>query len=396
MEKHRHFVVAPLFVLILSLSVMPSVWSARDSVSVASVQEEAGDPDLYGAGGMSEVQIGSYVLKGFSGYFYAMQNGDVLSVAALTTPVLIRSESEIVLVPARNQWRSDTGFSEIPFQFLREKLAVIQDKSDVMESNALNADPVNLLADFVRDTDQWLIASVHPELRSRVWALQEPSNVSFEEEKVRLLTLPASDILADQIPAFTVSLWEGDFAEYLEEQESPDDFLEKYIPHIHSLIVWQSQSKYPERALRYRDAIISVSDAYRYLLSNETESILDALHLFDPMRDMDEDIEADDQEEALYEIERQLEEFQEDFDPKHVEDQAYAVVRDLGGLFTIETQITALSSVRADVFKVLFNDAEYSFTVDLHLQEIQNIVKDEGAFPLPLSLEQFSQWVHGH
>lgn len=61
--------------------------------------------------GMIEVGAGPFRLLGWRGSFAASVDGDLLSIASLTTPVIVRSSSGRTVVPLRSQWKGVPGLA---------------------------------------------------------------------------------------------------------------------------------------------------------------------------------------------------------------------------------------------------------------------------------------------
>lgn len=107
LRRHRLFVVFPVFLLLLTLSVQGE--RMRASVSRAgNVQETLTQGSLLAASeGIVEVHAGDFSLLGWAGGFSVTVEKGTVSVAALTTPVLIRGPTGRMLVPVRAQWKGE-------------------------------------------------------------------------------------------------------------------------------------------------------------------------------------------------------------------------------------------------------------------------------------------------
>lgn len=138
--KHRHFVAGPMLALMIGVSILSggfetSAQSPELSASVMRLSEgevlslgggmqaisysgegfdlSADTPVFHGGSaliagnGFVRLQIREWEVSGFHGAFHLSSNGDSFTVAALTTPALIRKGSHIMIVPSGMQWRSD-------------------------------------------------------------------------------------------------------------------------------------------------------------------------------------------------------------------------------------------------------------------------------------------------
>jgi len=170
-RAHRHIFAAPFLLLLVALSLSGSLSGSAqetDSDSVlfpfagmmgeaeeGSLIQKAGDALvleegsvlLFGKGqvALSFGEIGT--LLGITGGFHATKHGDSVTVAAITTPVLLTAPNGQVLVPTGMQWRGtradlaplSEGFSsrsaarsltEIPSNFFAEQLKKLREPED--------------------------------------------------------------------------------------------------------------------------------------------------------------------------------------------------------------------------------------------------------------------------
>jgi len=140
LHRHRHFVALPLamlaalFVLLsggvagrtitASVTGDPSsdsgVLSLPDGTQILTGERSAVDtmgavPELTKGSmlvahpGIVQVQVNGLSLSGLSGAFHVVKNGDVITVSALTSPVLITDGAQHAIVPAGYQWRGERG-----------------------------------------------------------------------------------------------------------------------------------------------------------------------------------------------------------------------------------------------------------------------------------------------
>ncbi|MBI2523854.1 hypothetical protein HYW11_01385, partial [Candidatus Peregrinibacteria bacterium] len=122
---HRHWVLGPLF---LSAVVFSSFLSLSVSVppQVASKKEEE---VLVQDAGMITVHRHDLSLYGMHGAFTVSEKAGRVSVAALTTPVLVRGADVLSIVPIGFQWRSDDRNVILPLP-LAFQYAKLQELSD--------------------------------------------------------------------------------------------------------------------------------------------------------------------------------------------------------------------------------------------------------------------------
>ncbi len=137
-KSHRHFVAAPLAALVLSISLFSGAGSAttQSTALAASVMQFsegevlsfpggvqailysgegftvsegsivfAGGSALVASDGIAELKVAGRSLSAVSGAFHLSYHGDDLTIAALTSPVVMRKGSRLMVVPAGMQWR---------------------------------------------------------------------------------------------------------------------------------------------------------------------------------------------------------------------------------------------------------------------------------------------------
>lgn len=120
-RSHRHLVAAPL----LAVALLVLVAQAPSDVSSKGYEEallEEGSA-LLSDKGLIKLTSGEYDFLGMNGAFFVSLQNEDLSVAALSSPVLVRKNSKVVLLPVGHQWRSSDGsMQNVPEHFLKEKL----------------------------------------------------------------------------------------------------------------------------------------------------------------------------------------------------------------------------------------------------------------------------------
>ena len=130
--RHRFLVAAPLFALILFTSTFAGLATVSDTqlhstasnmltfadgsqgilaengrIDISSSFPRLEEGDLIVATkGLTTVLAGPWIVKAWDGAFSVVLHGGQLSVAALTTPVLLSRDGKQLLVPAGMQWRS--------------------------------------------------------------------------------------------------------------------------------------------------------------------------------------------------------------------------------------------------------------------------------------------------
>ncbi len=165
--KHRHFLVAPLIAAALVVSMLPAAYRASlldGGSEISSTAYEDGtyvhafDKSQFEAGtrtlregtalimseGIGEVRAGGFTFVNYAGAYHLTRYGDEVTVAALTSPVMLEQKGTKLLLPIGKQWRSggkelvntDAGFGEwlksrattdVPRDFQRDQLKLISE-----------------------------------------------------------------------------------------------------------------------------------------------------------------------------------------------------------------------------------------------------------------------------
>lgn len=162
-HRHRMFVGLPLFLIAVAVTVGASQSTARVvslpqgavhtagkimlSAEVQGVLSEGASVTrtedvprltqgslLLTGPGMVELDAGAVRLHGWSGGYSASVQGQTVTVAAITTPVLVSGVSGFVLVPERFQWKGQTAAASalkpLPPAFFGEKTALLRTLTD--------------------------------------------------------------------------------------------------------------------------------------------------------------------------------------------------------------------------------------------------------------------------
>ncbi|MCF7844543.1 MAG: hypothetical protein K9M03_01805 [Kiritimatiellales bacterium] len=160
--RHRHFLLAPAFALLLvftglqgkqiGANVTSEIIDNNKGIRVLKLSDETNimlfkeaeientDLDIHLVKGQALVsnrgyirmEAGPYVLKSIVGGFHITVRDQVVTVAAISAPVLVQWEDQVVLVPVGLQWRG------------REKLASLNDGMDTwFKARKLKTVPTN-------------------------------------------------------------------------------------------------------------------------------------------------------------------------------------------------------------------------------------------------------------
>lgn len=370
-QRHRHIVAVPPILLLLVVSL----WGGVRGVDLTGAIV-APDGVIFGGEGLKRTSIGESVVSSWSGFFFAKESDGNLSVAAISSPVFIKTASDAVLMPIGWQWRTDEDLSRIPRHFLAQYL------TDVVSYSSVKIPTV------FETVDAWLVASLHPIMRDQVWVMEDPDGLDESDQAIRLMRFLQSDTLREGAAPFTVERWGIEVREFLEGADDPRIFLNQLVPHVVGMVKWFIEQGYPERASRYREAVEDIASEFRVFLSEESKGILEELHS-DKGIILDEEIPNE-----VTEV-NESNEFSvlEPFDPETVKQQIYMFLRDIGALFTINTEIVPASLSSAEVHEIVFGNHIFDFVLDMNGQVLDSISMDGKVMAYPMTVEGFREWV---
>lgn len=83
--------------------------------------------------GKQQIEVQGYTLLGASGVFHLTQQNNTLTVAALTMPLLVKSQDAMIIIPAGTQWQStqepklNVAVAPLPQRFLARQMHIIDE-----------------------------------------------------------------------------------------------------------------------------------------------------------------------------------------------------------------------------------------------------------------------------
>lgn len=206
-KLHRHFVAGPLLALTVAVSSVSggmespaktsdlsgSVMrlSEGEVVSLASgvqgivysgngfdVSQEipalTEGSAVLSANGLVRVRVNEWNISGFHGAFHLSANADTLTVAALSTPVLVRKGSHTMIVPSGMQWRmnSEDALPLLPAGFALwtegRRLSLLPERFFARQLQNLTFLPEADTSDFLpqaQESEPWPLWTKVPDLR---------------------------------------------------------------------------------------------------------------------------------------------------------------------------------------------------------------------------------------
>ncbi len=540
---HRHAVVAPILgcALVLSLGAgtrfvakvaeplsKQTSWAGSGGVlhlpgGVAAVPDASATLDLTGdipvlgngtalfyAHGFFRVRAGAWVVSGLEGAFFVSYQGDVLTVAGITSPAVARTPSGArVLVPIGRQWRATdalptlAGTDDLAAWFAGRALEPIADEFfryqlesanlldlatdaflpaaiavrplpprshpflallaaeqraqesyeralfgyvrslseagdaagivsllhdddartvlqhsplrwsvlPVLASRAGSGIPVarSLLSLLSDSPDFSLVSAIHPLLRESAWNASLPDGSANEIVLLRLFALPASDNAPKAVASTVVSRWQFEVQSLLGAEADPAALRERLATDVLPILNEQEAQGYPERAQRYATAILGMERAASGSLTSQEETLLPqyeflAQRSVDPLftaslvsPSLPLDSVPDPTPATLTASGTIVVPFaRTGWDAESVQQRAYALLRDAGALFTVETRLKPLDPDTVDVRGIVVESPSgqqsYDFVLTLDDRQVSSISVRGTNFPYAQDLASFMAW----
>jgi len=444
--RHRHAVFLPLFLFTLTLSAFPhTVEQAKAKLTSLLGESQFGEPFVLedgtygvvqqggvlsvekgislekgsvvlGKEGLFEVVVGDTALSGLSGSVHIIRGSKNFTVSALTTPVLVRSKTERVLIPVGYQWQHVLGeslpalkdgyrewsdarsFRLLPEHFIRESLTKLQRAE--FEGNGSGSilafgpsssrmDQFNALTVLMPNEDIWMLASLHPQFRAQAWSLPT-GEYSTEAQLVRLIAFPYLDGSSETVEEFAMDRWSESVQEAALSVELPEKFIERFF-HTHFPLVAQMRERgYPERADLLATHLRLLLEAWRTELPPELTDILSELQ-------RDQNVTLHPEKPAETVVEKLATPVIVALDPEEVRKRAYSLLQDTAALFTLETTVEPGEGNTARIQDVLFGgtheDRKVSFTLDVEKKMVSEVELEKKSYPFHLEWSAFLEWM---
>lgn len=294
---------------------------------------------LLAAEGLGTVIAGPVRALAFAGGISVVRDGDRVTVAALTSPALVRSGDALVLVPVGFQWKSGAALASsaedpsawlagralqpLPAQYRARQLKSLLALRITLSTSALDdaalapllasafnrdtaaikkqlvdaplaqrlanasAADAGLLASQLRGTDLLLRATT-PFLRFtdirtllavhpgfRDAAWVAEGDTDAQGRLARLFLLPASDTLPDAASRLVIDRWSKDLSALVAEQEDPAPLLTAFLGQMKSAFAAFDRAVLPERSARYAKAIAGVVQPHGSALTAADRALVD-------------------------------------------------------------------------------------------------------------------------
>lgn len=247
------------------------------------------------------------------------------------------------------------------------------------------------------DRDAWLTFSFHPRYRDAAWALPLPAGLPVETRAVRIMLLPQSDVLSAQMSDFVIQRWKDDTIAYLAVAPRLERFLNEFLQTGQDALTRLNKLNYPERAQRLQVAVGDVLSAAPSELSLALKGrwrrfadagklsvqLLKAQSSAAPVRTHGA---APKSAAPVLKL-----------SPDEIRSRTTQALRTVGALFTIQTQIQAISGTRAAVTSIAFSSPKharlFTFVFDVETGQVSQITEGGETMLYAMSLDEFVQWV---
>lgn len=202
--------------------LMPGSIVVRDDITPILSEGEA----VFAAAGCFTLSVGSLTLQGCGGAVHVQREGDEISIAALTTPVLVFADGATALVPVHRSWSAPAALhtpeegmqrwigERVTRSMTGEELRLRLPVATELLSDVPAIDPLSLQS-FASTSTGWLLAAFHPETRDLAWTLPQPETMTEEGHLLSLLSFLPSDHLSEAFSAVAFDRWKEAVGTYL-------------------------------------------------------------------------------------------------------------------------------------------------------------------------------------
>lgn len=260
-EKHRLFIAFPMFLAMLSVSIMagaraelampadpidgtvltidkrpetlilanaiaarllPGTIVIRDDVAPILSEGEG----VFAAADCFSVSLGTFAAQGCGGAMHIKRHGADMSVSALTTPILIHSSGGTVLIPVHRVWSAPASLHTLEQGMQRwlterttqemtvDALRIQLPAAEELLSDVPTIDPLSLQT-FASTSTGWLISAFHPGTRDLAWTLPQPESITKEQYLLSLVNFLPADILPEAFSTVAFDRWAEALKMYL-------------------------------------------------------------------------------------------------------------------------------------------------------------------------------------
>lgn len=261
-----------------------------------------------------------------------------------------------------------------------------------------------LFPSVAQNSEDFILLSLHPDLRSVAWTLPVPEGISKASRELRLILLPSTDVSAEAITPLVVAKWQADLSEVLHSSPDPAAFASILEQKMEGALVRMRDANYPERLERYSqalrhfrsEALNVIAPVMQQVISQWSEEPKESTVAAQPSS---ENIAAPgtDSESLPTESQTQVSDDVSALSPEQIETETRWMLQELGAVFTVETTVQALGPHAADVKTIVFSspqgDRTFDFTYDVSKGEVRDIRENGGErMPYAVPIEKFLEW----
>lgn len=393
--RHRHVLVAPVFAVVLMTSFfVPTLEASLLSVHEVYEQENLRLEPLKNASitmsdtaisltrgsalaiarGEASFNAGAAVIELSHGAAFVHVSDSSITVVALTSPALVRIDTEETIVSVHRQWQWDglplPAYSEgidawwaarktqpVPRTFLRDYL------------QKLVAEDVSVQA---TESDNTALTLFHPDMRDADWQKYVVSTKS-SEAILYLLAFPSSDLLSESASEEAHAAYAELVRPFLEIEAVDTAFVQALRDEWTIAMVESKEQTYPVRAAFYESLVKKAEAVLPHVSVEEVDTTTQSQTGSQVVATTCTPLDG----EGIAAVE--------------------AWLRSSRAAFTTDTKITQDTDEMVRVESIVFagqaGDRLLSFVVDTACGTVQNIQLDGQVLPFALSLEAFGNWI---
>lgn len=256
-----------------------------------------------------------------------------------------------------------------------------------------------LSAWLLQDTDNWMLASVHPQLSSEAWTHVAPE-LSQDELALVLSKVPVAEVHPTGLHVLARERWNDMLAYFIESVHESDAFLDMIVSDAVPVLTVMHQQEYPLRFDFYASALkesIARHDGQHVPDTHKLLAVLDALTAVKTVSLPEEVVEEVQAEEV--EVAQEPAKPETILAGEEVLYRAEVILRDARALYTAETDVRPAADpntvvVEDVIFSTPSQDRILSFHLDVLQGRIFNVSEGNREYAFPLWVEDFVDWVN--
>ncbi len=406
--KHRWLVAAPLFALCFVVSMSDALFPVTAAVTSNAIYKTDSTTILDTTSGAvlregtvmvsseewTTLTAGSLQLSGWNGGFQVSVQQGVVTVAALTTPVLMSDGTRTALVPAFMQWKGTDlttyepqSVQSLPSFYVAEILRTLPASMSI-DASALPA--------FIEKPDHFLVAAFHPLARDHARVLTAPA---LGDDVIRLLLLltPVADTLSGGLNPLALAQWQDSWVQTVQTRNGKDLFATA-LPLLGTQIRRFDALQYPQRVELYTTAVLAIAAPIENGLSADARKELQAIRTLRTQRRLASPI-ADPVVSVTSSASSASSAKRVDISPDVLVEQTAFALSNAGFMSTSKTILKPVDSI-VDVSNIVFGTARGDTVLHFRFDPTEGLVsgieQNGQILPYAISLVQFTEWLQAH